>query len=338
MYLDEVRSLKDKATEILNETLAKVEPFGTNNSDTKSLFFPPAFGIHQKSQQDYQLAVRLAYKRDIKLIEPILSEIPKTNIDLRITGPIIPFSQPLSIGVGVTHRDSWITGKGRRGTLGCFVRKRGCSELLILSNNHILANLNTANKNDPIIFCGKKSWSIANILFNFHPFSRLPRDNEIGFLEEYIPLKYHDVNLVDAAIATVKGSHKIEHNKINKLNLLKGFHKKESFEQRKDIFEICVSKVGIATGLTKGNITAFNIPQRIYYYSEDKLCDFVELFEIQQPKGCKPFAKPGDSGAIIFDQDGYAVALLFSGTRSGSAYAIPISTVLEKLDIELALN
>jgi hypothetical protein len=56
-----------------------------------------------------------------------------------------------------------------------------------------------------------------------------------------------------------------------------------------------------------------------------------------------PFSAAGDSGSLIVGRDRRAVALLFAGSDQGGAngrgltYANPIHSVLQRMNIELAL-
>ncbi len=77
--------------------------------------------------------------------------------------------RPAPGGVSIGHGD--ITA----GTLGCLVRKNG--QLLILSNNHVLANSNDARVGDPILQPGPFDGGI------------FPQD-QIGTLEAFIPIQF----------------------------------------------------------------------------------------------------------------------------------------------------
>jgi hypothetical protein len=79
----------------------------------------------------------------------------KDEVDVRYIGRVLKFatpaqqkrSRPLKIGVSVGHF------KITAGTLGCFVRgldPKDDTAVMILSNNHVLANENRARKGDAI--------------------------------------------------------------------------------------------------------------------------------------------------------------------------------------------
>ncbi len=141
MYLDEAKALLGSASDIFDERLGRVEPFGAGSltlgvgSSKHRSYSTPALGIHPKGENNYQLAVRLTYESDRFLVQSILDEIGQDRVDLRVTGPVIPFANPM---IAIAHGDSWHSGVGMCGSIGCLVRKRGQRELLILSNNHVL--------------------------------------------------------------------------------------------------------------------------------------------------------------------------------------------------------
>jgi hypothetical protein len=328
MYLEEVKELQHSISSILEDSLVGANSYGESDQHFyKSTFSPPAIGIHPAKFGEYKLAIRLNSKSDYNIIKPIISNISKDKLDLRVTGPVVSFSSMFPI----IHRKSWDEGCNNRGTIGCLVRKRGNSQLLILSNKHILASSSDAQENDSIIiFREEYNWitRLKRLLF-----ISSGKVEEIAFLKEYIELINNKDNLVDAAIAYVQNSEILEKYSIDKFGIFKGFYEKEVFESREDIYDISLSKRGMKSGLTQGNITAFNLKQKINY-PNNQAHSFIDIIEIQS-KGFKPFSRPGDSGAVIFDNEGYAVALLFAGSRSGMTYAIPISTVLKSLDIEI---
>jgi hypothetical protein len=118
------------------------------------------------------------------LIPASIEDIP---VDVIETGKIVAQQDPKSRirpapgGVSVGHVA--ITA----GTLGCWVKKNG--EFQILSNNHVLANSNSASIGDPILQPGPYDSGVN------------PGD-KIAELTEFIPIQFGGPdNLVDAAIA-----------------------------------------------------------------------------------------------------------------------------------------
>lgn len=111
-----------------------------------------------------------------------------------------------------------------------------------------------------------------------------------------------------------------------------------------------VFKIG-RNGSTKGRLLSsfFKGGPTVDYSKKNeqpRLYRFSGVISIEG-EGKKPFSKPGDSGSLVFDQDGYAIGLIFARSNSGGSndcgitYVIPIQTVLnefwQKLGVELEL-
>ena len=118
---------------------------------------PPtmALGVVRKGKQDFRLAVRVQ-KRGLENSPQVesIKKKAKGEVNVRYIGEVtkraaVPWYQkmtrPLRIGASIGHF------KITAGTLGGFVRSRDDSTMLILSNNHVLANENKAKKGDAII-------------------------------------------------------------------------------------------------------------------------------------------------------------------------------------------
>ncbi|NES81299.1 MAG: hypothetical protein F6K10_07745 [Moorea sp. SIO2B7] len=314
MNLDNVRELKNIAKKKVTDKWIK--PFGTNPRNINhQICFPPAIGIHPTTKGGYKLAIDIAHKSDLK-IKPYskciesLGTLAKGEVDIKITGNIYLFSRkrPLSIGISISHFDTL----AQTGTLGCFVRKRGETDLCILSNNHILANENEASIGDVIVQ--------PSIEYEGHP-----ENDCIAYLEHFIPLEKDCSNVIDAAIA------RLDNANVNNFCILKGFYDQGYLESSDDI---TVFKFGQTTHLTCGRISRFGL-DRIMPYKQDLICEFENLIAIEGING-ESFSDFGDSGSLIFNREGYAIALVIGGSKK-ITYACPIDTVLYELDIEIAV-
>lgn len=102
------------------------------------------------------------------------SEIDGVPTDVIQTGVIRAFQEPTGRfrpapgGVSVGHKD--ITA----GTLGCWVKRDG--QWMILSNNHVLANVNEASIGDAILQPGTHDGGV-------NP------DDQIATLEDFVPIE-----------------------------------------------------------------------------------------------------------------------------------------------------
>jgi hypothetical protein len=185
----------------------------------------------------------------------------------------------------------------------------------ILSNNHILANENSATIGDPILQPGS------------YDGGKLEAD-VIGSLTRYVPIelapdipKEQHANLVDAAIALVP-CQDIERE-------LYWIGRVRGWRRRQDVtVGTVVQKVGRSSGYTIGRIIAVNATIDIGY-SGGKTARFHDQFLVS------PCSFPGDSGSLITTLDGVAVGLLCAG--SPAAVVInQIENVRTELGVEIA--
>lgn len=327
MLIESVRELKKIAKGKLARSL--IRPYSASTTNTSiSWLSPPALGIHLCGKGVYKLAIHILDKSYIELIQPVV-DLARGEVNVQITGQAYPLSfgrnyhqRPISIGMSISHFDLLAPA----GTLGCFVKKREQSELLILSNNHILANDNNAEIGDLIIQPAREDGGSDTDL--------------IAALEDFVPLENDKINFVDAAVARVKNINDVGNLfELSGIGLLRGFYDQEQVIRLVED-QCMVSKIGRKTGLTKGTIESIELEPIISYNKQLKNCKFDNIISIEGIAN-KAFSQPGDSGSIILDEHGYAIALLFAGTpmggtnNAGLTYAIPIDLVLRELDIYL---
>lgn len=196
------------------------------------------------------------------------------------------------------------------GTIGCLVR-RGTA-LFILSNNHVLANINQAHLGDPILQPG--------------PFDggHLPAD-VIAKLSKFIPIGFGGaVNKVDCAIAQTSPS------LVTPLNKCFGRIRPAPVPCR---LNLLVKKCGRTTQFTRGRITDCSATVRVGYGTSG-----VALFQNQiiiTSLTGSPFSAGGDSGSLIVtDQGNQPVGLLFAGSASHTI-ANHIQDVLTALGVTI---
>jgi hypothetical protein len=220
----------------------------------------------------------------------------------------------LVIGSSVAHHQ--VTA----GTLGCFVRRGGNDEVLLLSNNHVLANENRAKIGDAILQPGTIDGG--------------KQPNDIAAtLSDFVKLKQAGTNLVDAAVARVaKGV-------AARLSYLRGLGQLAGAANGVLHAGVKVDKVGRTTGRTRGSVTAFELDNLFVRFDSGEL-EFNGQIEIEGD-GVR-FALDGDSGSLVVDGSRQAVGLLFAvselggSTGQGVAYANPFDLVLRELNVGLA--
>ena len=271
----------------------------------------------------FRLAVRV--QQQALLDAPVIDRIraaARGEIDLRFVGRIrkrqVPWhrrrQRPILIGSSVGHY------KVTAGTLGAVVRRRQGDDVLILSNNHVLANEGEARPGDAILQPGVVDGG------------RRPTDR-IGSLSAFVKLSDSRPNRVDAAVAALHHDVSFDPHRLRGLGVLAGLGPADIETGTR------VAKIGRTTGVTEGRVTAFEVDNVVVEYDRGDLM-FDGQIEIEGI-GTQPFSDGGDSGSLIVNRGREAVALLFAGTdtggrnRRGLTYANPIGEVLRRLRVEL---
>jgi hypothetical protein len=335
MQLDSVRELKASLEGAVLSSLAeapRLRAFGVPAGPLPSvpLRAPTlALGIAPRADGDYQLAVRLQRRalEGHSAVEAIRKRA-KGEIEIRYVGRLVkraapPWQQkkvrPLRMGASVGHF------KITAGTLGGFVRTRSGEEPdrkpMILSNNHVLANENRAKKGDAIVQPGPLDKGV------------LPVDI-VGGLVAFVRLKRTGANLLDCAVASLAEGLEIDAKRLGtQATRLAGVSDAELH------LGASVRKVGRTTGVTLGKVTAIEMDNLIIGYDLGDL-RFDQQIEIEG-SGTETFSAGGDSGSLIVDDEGRAVALLFAGGDHGGSngkgltYANPLRSVLDALKVDL---
>jgi hypothetical protein len=252
------------------------------------------------------------------LVPPVVDGIPT---DVVPTGRIRAFQsrtarhRPAPGGVSIGHRD--ITA----GTLGCLVRRAG--QVLILSNNHVLANSNEAQRGDPILQPGPVDGGrlpadhIAN-LEDFVPITFVEPPSDCQFASGVIALlnagcwlirsqtRYRIIsiqapdNLVDAAIARPLDAQDVS-AEILEIGRIQG--------QARGDLGLAIKKSGRTTGLTTGEIQQVDVTVMVQY-GAGRVAQFTD----QLLAG--PMSQGGDSGSAVLDTNNRLVGLLFAGSDS----------------------
>lgn len=246
--------------------------------------------------------------------------------------------RPAQPGVSIGHY------KVSAGTFGAVVKDKKTGVSLILSNNHVLANIsngvdNRAKKGDPILQPGT------------YDDGKNPGDI-IGYLERFVPIHSSegrpDCKIAIAVEKTVnflihlfRNNYNFKLLKEGKSNLVDCAVAKPSREgligskiiEIGDVLEVLepeinmkVKKSGRSSGLTKGRIVAVEATLTVNM-SETDTAVFEDQFVTT------PISKPGDSGSLILDMNNNAVGLLFAGSEKATVCNC-ISNVLEILSVE----
>lgn len=272
----------------------------------------PAILVFVK-EKDCKQNVIIKYSSD-NLIPPSIDGIPTDVIEC---GEIIKHCykekvRPIQPGYSCGH--SSISA----GTIGG-IFKDGDGDIVILSNNHVLACENKANNGDYILQPGRSDIN-NNIIFNgwdAHP----EQLDYIATLKRFVQLNENGNNQ-DSAIAKIHNKF-IDGGFIN-LNYPKVNSPVVGFKS--PIIGQSVHKHGRTTGTTHGSIMAVDTKFTIGYDMGPVTFDNCIVLTAM--------SKPGDSGSIILDDDMYAVGLLFAGSNKVTL-ANPISSVQSEYGLQI---
>ena len=249
------------------------------------------------------------------------------------TGPRERWRPVVPPGVSVGHY------RVTAGTFGCLVR-RG-DEVFMLSNNHVLADVNEGRAGDAILQPAVADGGTA--------------DARVATLADYIPIDFGssepDCTLADFVakslnyVAAALGSS----HEMQAVKRTPGVNRVDAALARplspdllsSDIVQIGVpagvneatlnmdvQKMGRTTGYTTGKITQLDATVRIDYEGPSALFSGQII--------ASPMSQGGDSGSAMLDMDKNVVGLIFAGSEAATI-ANPIDLVLLALNVELVI-
>lgn len=221
--------------------------------------------------------------------------------------------RPLRPGVSIAHVD--VTA----GTLGAFVVKAGEEGArYVLSNFHVLAGSPSAQVGDVVVQPGPADGG------------RAPGDR-VGTLAQVVPLTPGEPATVDAALALLDDG--IEIDPTYPVGAVTTTAVAAGGE--------VVAKIGRTTAHTQGRVTAIEMDDVVVGYGDELgALSFDNQIEVEGTGGA--FSRGGDSGSLVYREDGVALGLLFAGSETGGAdgtgltYCNPVDAVLEALGVTLA--
>ena len=209
------------------------------------------------------------------------------------------------------------------GTLGCLARGRSApriNRLMVLSNNHVLANTNGGPLGASILQPG--------------PFDggKNPADR-IAILERFVPINFAAgaANIVDCATGWAWPDRVRKELMYVSGGVIRLF--RVGSVPVAAVPGLQVGKSGRTTQLTRGGVTAVGVTINVNY-GGGRVARFVNQIAVRTPGG--NFSAGGDSGSLIWTWDARRapVALLFAG-GGGTTFANPIGRVLAALDVQL---
>ena len=247
------------------------------------------------------------------------SDLDGIPVEIVVTGRITALSHPDDIaryrpahtGNSVGHPA--ITA----GTIGAKVTDGVNS--YILSNNHVLADVNEANIGDAIIQPGSFDGGSS------------PAD-DIGTLADFEPLSFkkNTTNTIDAAIALLPSASDVSNTTHDGTYTLSTNTVTAFVGQN-------VKKTGRTTGLTSGQVAEINVtvdvcykPKGLFGCAGNGIATFIDQISVTPGT----FSDGGDSGSFMVTDDANndAVGLLFAGSPSRTL-ANPIGDVLTRFGV-----
>jgi hypothetical protein len=271
----------------------------------------------------FGLAVR-ATSADV-LALPSVEDVLKRygdEADVRVVGPVRAATgtgaagsgsrrSGLHPGASVAHPD--VTA----GTLGAFVRDAD-GRVLLLSNNHVLADTDRAQVGDPVLSPGPADGGRPD----------LDRVATLTFFERLSAGR----NLLDLALAAVDDPAHVGGNQVPE-GTLSGV-----VEELLD--GVLVAKVGRTTGHTTGTVTAVELDGVSVDYGRGDVFTFDDCLEVEGDLGA--FSEGGDSGSVVYDRESLAaVGLLFAGSSAGGTngagltFCNPVALALRTAQVAL---
>lgn len=226
--------------------------------------------------------------------------------------------RPAPGGVSVAHF------KVTAGTIGCLSVGNHAprnSRLMVLSNNHVLANVNAGAFGDCVCQPG--------------PFDggRCPAD-QIAILERFVPINFAagTANVVDCATAWTWPD-RVRRELVFRSGATLNFFRISSVPINPALGMI-VGKTGRTTQLTTGRITGVGVSVNVNY-GAGRVARFIDQIAIQSVNA-NPFSAGGDSGSSIWtwNPTRNPVGLLFAG-GGGVTFANRMTRVIAALDIHL---
>ena len=251
-------------------------------------------------------------------------ELDVTPITVVTTGLIEAYAhrfhaRPAPCGVSVGHFN--ITA----GTIGALARGRSGdrrNRLLLLSNNHVLADVNAGPLGADIIQPGKYDGGVN------------PRDR-IGRLEQYVPINFAagSANYVDCATAWVSSS--LVRKEFVYLVSGQPQYFRVNTQTTQAQVGMIVGKSGRTTQLTQGRITAVGVTVNVNF-GGGRVGTFRDQFSVVSTTAGANFSQGGDSGSLIWtwNPSRNPVGLLFAG-GGAVTFANRIDRVKQALDIDL---
>lgn len=219
--------------------------------------------------------------------------------------------RPLVIGCSIGHVQT------TAGSVGLIAKHRKTGRTVLLSNSHVLARAGLAALGDAITQPGRLDGGGAN--------------DHVAALLDFVPMKTEGSNFIDAAIAVVDDSIKLDIGTVPGIGPVTLVDGEPVLPGQK------VMKVGRTSAFTEGEVMATELDDIAVDYEGVGTVVFDDQIEIKGLPN-KPFSTDGDSGSLIVNDQKRAIGLLFAGNPyledgSGLSFANSLPKVMTALDL-----
>lgn len=274
----------------------------------------------------------------IKAVDLIPKSVESVPTDIIETGVIKALQdrtkrwRPAPGGVSIGHE------KITAGTLGCLVEKGG--KKFILSNNHVLANMNEGAIGDAILQPGTYDGGA----FPFDRIATLAEFVKINFIggNSGCPVSKAIAKLLNFITKSIKSGSRFATSRAELPENRVDAAIAEPLDVNwvlNDILEVGkllglgeatlglgVKKSGRTSGLTRGTIDVMNVAVQVQY-GESKIAYFVDQLQ------AGAMSEGGDSGSAVVDNENRLVGLLFAGSDT-TTIINPIQFVFQELGLD----
>jgi|GEM_PF-2624231 len=301
-----VNSNTPEAEQLLNQRPGKRVAVGYSQIAKNNFRLELRVQRHDQWAHTYAESVVADAKGEANIeVIPVI-EIPsgKDTKEANRCSPILDRdTEALQLGLSIGPKDSGI------GSLGAIISRRDGD--YVLSCNHVMVRKNGAlithgnERGDSIYHPGRE------------PNYRLDATREIGCLTNYIPLSKDEENDLDCAIAKLDSGWNYDIMRIpsglqypNEGRSISVMSNPDEHLRR----DMTVGKIGRTTCYTQGLVRAVDIDRLTVNMPGVGKLLFRNVFEIRSATKEKPFSLPGDSGSLVFSEDGFeAIGLVFAG-------------------------
>lgn len=265
--------------------------------------------------QNHRLRHHPIVERAREIVGAAESEIIVTGRPTLLGALNAGFCRPLLLGSSVSHVNV------SAGSLGFFATCRAGGSRGIVSNNHVIAASNVGTPGDIILQPGSADGGG-------------PVATHVARLNRFHPIDFspHATNYVDCAFGDLIDVVDYDPNHIHDpRRLVPAVRIGEPLDRV--LAGVPVVKTGRTTGRTEGSVLIASVDNLTIGWRNRGLARFDQQIAIRGLNGS--FSAHGDSGSLIATLEGRPVGLLFSGTPHGIAYASPIRSVLDSLNVDL---